>query len=787
MSSVFIQSKPKKLSLDKIGQLEDDLETNPLDYNKWIKYLDHILAKDNQEQVRKAFDKYLEIFKFDGVQWNRYIKYELSRGEKEVAESLFQKSFGLADNVELFRSYVDYVRSVTDFITGGEKARGTVIQAFEFAVDKVGLDVSSDGLWQDYIGFLKTWTPGANWEQQQKIDLMRKVYKKFLAIPTENIESSWAQYTKWENEINPSVAQKYVSEKSSDFMAARSWNTEWQHITNKKLKRTINPQSSSLDNSTEEQIKYWNSWIELEKKNSLELKDSFTLQKRINYVYKQATYALPFIPQLWFEYVKYLLITNEENNLNDCIETLKDGLKLNPKSLLLSFQVAELYEKDSSFEKSKLVYENLISKLTVSFDKVTKELNELKEKMSPPKKEENSDDDEDENMEESNKNGEETNQQPKINGNGLPNIPGLPNKPMSLPNIPNLPGVPTTTAFPNSPNLPKIPTHAQLSSSVVSLADSKQLQTLEKQQKQISEQITLIYIKLMIASKRAEGMKQARNVFKQARKFPGIDYQVYIESALLEHYADNKKTAIKVFDIGQKAFPTNGEFALKYLDYLIMINDTEKLRSTLQTADTNFAKEISQLTDEINVPDIEPILKAEKEKKLKQLKTQLKNLYKKYISFAATNLSLDIANTFAKKYDSLFAEDDPIDLFTDRYKLGRINIIKRDELDQDGYDKDYDNEDEPVRKRRRRISISNNFENETQSSVVRNIQESSRFDHDLQNGHSNNANNESNFVGPSIVALMTALPNASYFGLPSDSVFNSDKLVTLFANLSNIS
>lgn len=31
-----------------------------------------------------------------------------------------------------------------------------------------------------------------------KIDLIRKVYKKFLTIPTENIEVSWSQYTKWE-------------------------------------------------------------------------------------------------------------------------------------------------------------------------------------------------------------------------------------------------------------------------------------------------------------------------------------------------------------------------------------------------------------------------------------------------------------------------------------------------------------------------------------------------------------------------------------------------------------
>ena len=76
------QNKSKRLSLDKIGQLEEDLELNPLDYNKWQKLIDQLIIKDNQEQVRNTFDKYLKIFKFDGASWCKYIKYELNRDEK---------------------------------------------------------------------------------------------------------------------------------------------------------------------------------------------------------------------------------------------------------------------------------------------------------------------------------------------------------------------------------------------------------------------------------------------------------------------------------------------------------------------------------------------------------------------------------------------------------------------------------------------------------------------------------------------------------------------------------
>lgn len=66
MSSVFItQQKSKKLSLDKLGQLEEDLKLNPLDYSKWQRLIDQLIIKDNQEQVRNTFDKYLKIFRFD--------------------------------------------------------------------------------------------------------------------------------------------------------------------------------------------------------------------------------------------------------------------------------------------------------------------------------------------------------------------------------------------------------------------------------------------------------------------------------------------------------------------------------------------------------------------------------------------------------------------------------------------------------------------------------------------------------------------------------------------------
>ncbi|EMG50945.1 RNA14 mRNA 3'-end-processing protein RNA14 [Candida maltosa Xu316] len=750
MSSMFIPSqKSKRLSLDKLGQLEEELESNPLDYLKWQKLIDQLIIKDNQEQVRNAFNKYLNVFKFDGGSWCKYIKYELNRGEKEKVEDLFQQCLGITDNVELCRVYVDYVRSVTDFVTGGEKARGTVIQAFEFAINKVGLDIKSDSLWQDYIAFLKSWTPSANWEQQQKVDLIRKVYKKFLIIPTENIETSWSQYTKWENELNPSTASKFISEKSAEFMLARSWITEYNRITDKKLSRVLNPYGTNHED-VEKQLQYWLKWLELEKQNKLELKDDSLNDKRVQYVYKQATYALPFVPEIWFQYVKYLLFQNEEGNLQESIVMLKDGgLLLNPKSMLLSFQLAELYEKDNSFDNAKDVFNKLVGTLQKEYDEISGQLKELTDRVTP-KPTEDTNDDEDDDDDDDDKNTFTNNN--NNNGNGM-----------------------DVDGDANGAKLPSLPQVYR-----ISLTDSKQLLTLENEQRRLSDAITLTFTKFMVASKRAEGIKEARNIFKQARKFDKIGYQIYIESALIEHYADKKSTALKIFDLGKKFYATNGRFLLDYLDYLIMINDTDSMRTIIQSSDANFTKEITSLQEELQVVDIDPLTRKKKERELNTHKRYLKLLFKKYINFASRFLSLDITNSFTKKCEQLFPDDDPVDLFTDRYKLDNVNIIKKDELGH-SYDDEVDDDDRARVKRRR---LTSTFNDEDTKSTVKNIQESKNMIDEQSEEEA--SKKEDNFVGQSIVALMSALPNASYFGMPSENVFNSEKLVTLFANLSNI-
>lgn len=59
------QADIKKPTLDVIEQLEDELEIDITNYKTWIKLIDKVLEKDNEEKIRDVYTRFLKIFKLD--------------------------------------------------------------------------------------------------------------------------------------------------------------------------------------------------------------------------------------------------------------------------------------------------------------------------------------------------------------------------------------------------------------------------------------------------------------------------------------------------------------------------------------------------------------------------------------------------------------------------------------------------------------------------------------------------------------------------------------------------
>lgn len=84
----------------------------------------------------------------------------------------------------------------------GPETRDTVTKAYEFALQHVGQDKDSAEIWSEYIQFVKSGQTSSTWEEQQKMDALRKIYQRAVQIPLENVEILWKDYEAFENSLN---------------------------------------------------------------------------------------------------------------------------------------------------------------------------------------------------------------------------------------------------------------------------------------------------------------------------------------------------------------------------------------------------------------------------------------------------------------------------------------------------------------------------------------------------------------------------------------------------------
>lgn len=71
-------------------------------------------------------------------------------------------------------------------------------QAFDFALEKMGIDINSYSIYNDYVQFLKSVDAQGSYAENQKISAVRRVYQRGIIIPMSNIETFWKEYLTYE-------------------------------------------------------------------------------------------------------------------------------------------------------------------------------------------------------------------------------------------------------------------------------------------------------------------------------------------------------------------------------------------------------------------------------------------------------------------------------------------------------------------------------------------------------------------------------------------------------------
>jgi cleavage stimulation factor subunit 3 len=131
---------------------------------------------------------------------------ELANNDFYRVEQIFNKSLMSVANTQLWSVYLDYVRRRNNLTTDtAGTARTTISQAYEFVLQNIGMDRDSGRIWQEFIQFIRNGPGtigGSGWQDQQKMDLLRKKYQRAICVPMSTVNVLWKEYDAFEMGLN---------------------------------------------------------------------------------------------------------------------------------------------------------------------------------------------------------------------------------------------------------------------------------------------------------------------------------------------------------------------------------------------------------------------------------------------------------------------------------------------------------------------------------------------------------------------------------------------------------
>uniref|UniRef100_A0A8C1U3V2 Cleavage stimulation factor subunit 3 n=1 Tax=Cyprinus carpio TaxID=7962 RepID=A0A8C1U3V2_CYPCA len=353
---------------EKVKKAEKKLEENPYDLDAWS-----ILIREAQNQpidkARKTYERLVAQFPSSGRFWKLYIEAEIKAKNYDKVEKLFQRCLMKVLHIDLWKCYLSYVRETKGKLPSYKEK---MAQAYDFALDKIGMEIMSYQIWVDYINFLKGVEAVGSYAENQRITAVRRVYQRGCVNPMINIEQLWRDYSKYEEGINVHLAKKMIEDRSRDYMNARRVAKEYETVM-KGLDRnapSVPPQNSPQE---AQQVEMWKKYIQWEKSNPLRTEDQTLITKRVMFAYEQCLLVLGHHPDVWYEAAQYLeqssKLLAEKGDMNNAKLFSDEAANiyeraigtLLKKNMLLYFSFADYEESRMKHEKVHSIYNRLLA------------------------------------------------------------------------------------------------------------------------------------------------------------------------------------------------------------------------------------------------------------------------------------------------------------------------------------------------------------------------------------------------------------------------------------------
>ncbi|OLN96066.1 mRNA 3'-end-processing protein RNA14 [Colletotrichum chlorophyti] len=616
-------SAPSRDPNDTIGILEDRVKEDPRgDMDAWLSLIAEYRRSDQLDALRDVYGRFVQVFPQAADIWADWAQLELDSNRFQVAEDIFNRSLVNVPNVKLWTVYLNYIRRRYDLTNDPNgDARRILSMSYDFVIGVVGIDRDSGQLWKDYIQFIKSGpgqVGGSGWQDQQKMDQLRKAYHRAITVPMSALTDLWKDYDQFEMSLNKTTGRQFIQKRSPAYMTAKAANSQLDRLI-PKLQRTTLPRlppAPGFDGDQEflEQVEIWKKWIQWEKEDPLVLleEEPEAYQARVLYCYKQALMALRFWPEMWVDAAEWCFANNIVKDGKELgLPFLTDGIAANPESVLLALRHGDRVEttypagddEASKAARAKTIREPYSLVLDTLYA-MSKKLKEREEK-EVRKIEETAA------LDSNIKDSIERNDD-EADGDNQP------------------------------PNLAK-----EERVKAVKQGFSVQADMLKRT-------ISFVWIALCRAMRRTQGKGNTnaglRQVFIEARGRGQLTSDVYIAVAKMEALIYNDPAGGKIFDRGAKLFPEDAGFMLEYLKFLHSKGDTTNARVVFETC-------VNRLT--------------QKEEK----KDQAKALYSYFHKYESQFGELSSIAELEKRMAELWPNDPKLALFANRFSVETFDPI----------------------------------------------------------------------------------------------------------------
>ncbi|KAF8744703.1 Suf protein, partial [Rhizoctonia solani] len=524
-----------KQKLTETDLLRERLKRDPLDTSAHQRLIGIAEASGDVEKIQSAYEGLLDAFPNATSAQIAYLNHFLTPALFSKAELLFSRFLRSSISPELWKFYLAYVRRTNSAIADPQ-TREVVKKAYEFALLHIGHDRAAGDIWREYIDFVKAGEAKTTWEEQQKMDALRRLYHRAVVIPLENVEQLWRELDQFENGLNKITAKKFLADLSPSYMTARTALREIRRLLDPLEEKAAAPPRDpaipappdfnlptppAWTESDRAAVQGWKAYVKWEESNPLDLEDTAALHGRVSAAYRKACAAMQFYPEIWYLAYNW---ANASGKPDDAMAILKQAMEANKSSFLLHFAYNEICEVQKKYSEVHSTFEGLVNALHVQLDALE---TSIKEEVEAAKA--------------------------------------------------NAPPV----DFMAPPEDQSVPSEAD----AILARRTPELNELKSE-------LGVVWIMHMRFARRSEGLKPARTIFGKARKDKHIFWNVYEAAALMEYHCTKAPdVATKIFELGLKVFSDNPDYVLRYLGFLISINDENNARALFERVITTFPPE----------------------------------------------------------------------------------------------------------------------------------------------------------------------------------------------------